>query len=217
MEPERIEKTGSSYNNNIRRVFHFLSISVVSLVYGLGPWTWESSLPVLSIITLSFIGLDLLRLHLSRLNGLVERHFRFILRKHELHSLSGTSWFFLGAVISLALFPKAVSVFGFLCLAAGDPIASYVGISATQGQKIGQKTWAGCWAFFLISWLVGGLWLLQAYPPLLAFGAAAVGGLGAAVTERALIEVDDNLAVPLVASGLATALFNGLSLYGIAA
>lgn len=214
MEP--LPKTGSTYNNNIRRVFHFLSISLVSLVYGLGPWVWETTLPVLGIIALSFIGLDLLRLHFSTLNGWVESKFKFLMRKHELHELSGTSWFFLGAVISLALFPKAVSVFGFLCLAAGDPIASYVGISATQGQKIGQKTWAGCWAFFLISWLVGGLWLLQAYPPLLAFSAAAVGGFGAALMERALNNVDDNLVVPLVASGLAMAFFNLLPLYGIA-
>jgi len=199
-----MEKSGSSYDNNLRRVFHFLTISVSSLIYGLGPWTWEKTAPVLSIITVSVILMDLIRIHISPLNNLVQRYLSFILRKHEFHTLSGSSWFLLGGIISLALFPKNICVFGFLCLAVGDPLASYVGIAATGGQKIGQKTWYGCWAFFLMTSLVGGLWLLPSYPPHLAFTTAIVGSLGAAITERILLStVDDNIAIPLVANGLA--------------
>jgi len=53
-----------------------------------------------------------------------------------------------------------------------------------------------------------GLWLLQSLPPFFAFTAAALGCLGAAVSERAITELDDNIVIPLVASGLATASLN---------
>ena len=99
--------------------------------------------------------------------------------------------------------PKVLLVFGFLTLAVGDPIASYVGIASTQGKKLGQKTWAGAGAFFLASSLVGGLWLLQTYSPLIAFTCSACGSFGAAISEKMLNEMDDNLVIPLVASGLA--------------
>lgn len=162
----------------------------------------------ISIAAVLFICADLARLQIERLNTFIQEKLKFLLRKHEYHMLSGTSWFLLSVLISLSLFPKPICAFGFLCLAAGDPIASYVGIASTQGQKIGQKTWAGCWAFFLVSWLVGGLWLLQSFSPFFAFSTAAIGSLGAALAERTITEIDDNLCVPLVASGLATAWLN---------
>jgi len=162
----------------------------------------------MSITAVLFISVDLLRLHIKILNIFVRKKLSFLLRDHEYHKLSGSSWFLLSVVISLSLFPKSICAFGFLCLAVGDPTASFVGIATTQGQKIGQKTWAGCCAFLLISWLVGGLWLLQNFSPFFAFTAAFIGSTGAALAERTLIEMDDNLAIPLVASGLATAWLN---------
>lgn len=210
-----INKNDSSYNNNLRRVFHFTSITAISLVYGLCTYPWDVVMPVLSIISMTFIGLEVVRLQVGWLNDFVQKYLKFIMRKHEIHTISGTSWFLLGAMISLSLFLKPVSVFGFLVLAVGDPLASYIGIASTQGQKLGQKTWAGCWGFFLVSWLVGFLWLLHTYSPLLALTGAAIGSFGAAVTERALTDLDDNIAVPLVASGLATAWFNLCARYAI--
>jgi len=202
------EKIGNTYHNNLRRVFHFITITIFSLIYGLGPWTVEQSMTYISIGVILFIIADLLRLHVSFLNNFIQKHLKFILRQHEYHSLSGTSWFLLSALISLSLFPKFICTFGFLCLAVGDPLASYIGIASTQGQKIGQKTWAGCWGFFLVSWLVGGLWLLQTVGPFFAFTAAGIGSLGGAITERVINEIDDNLIIPLAASGLATAWLN---------
>ena len=204
-------KSDSSYNNNIRRVFHFVSITVLSLIYGLSSWTQAEAAPKLAIITSIFIFMDILRLQVDFLNTWVQNRFKFLLRKHELRALSGTSWFLLGALISLALFPKAVSVFGFLVLAIGDPSASFVGIASTNGQKIGQKTWAGCWAFFLISWLVGSLWLLPHYSIFLTFTMACVGSFFAALAEKFLNDLDDNLIIPVVASGASVAL---LSIFG---
>jgi len=201
-----ITKEGSSYNNNLRRVFHFLSISLLSLAYGLSSLTWAAVLPVINIVALVFIVMDLARLQFDGLNQRVQKWFSWIIRKHECYTISGTSWFLIALVFALSLFTKPILVFSFLVLAVGDPIASYVGIASTHGEKLGQKTWAGASAFFLSTALVGGLWLLQTMPPLLAFGCSLLGGAGAAISERIVSQMDDNLFIPLVAGGLATLL-----------
>lgn len=202
-----IVKEGSTYNNNSRRLFHFVSISVVSLLYGLSSLT-TAILPIVSILATIFISLDLLRLQWEPLNRKAQEWFSWIMRKHEACSISGTSWFLIALVFALSLFTKPVLVFSFLVLAVGDPIASYVGIASTQGKKLGTKTWAGAGAFFLATTLVGGLWLLQTLPPLLAFGCSLLGGAGAAVSEKLVSQMDDNLFIPLVAGGLATLVLN---------
>jgi len=199
---EESSKSGdSSYNNNTRRWFHLITISILALVYGLSGITSQAVLFPLGVTSLFVIGFDLLRLHISHLNWLVQNSFQFILRKHEFHSLSGTSWLLIGAIICIILFPKPAVTLGFLYLAVGDPTASYVGIR--WGNKgVGNKTWIGSLGFFVICTAIG-------FPCMLAFTAwktalivSAVPALISAVVERNLKEMDDNLAIPITASGL---------------
>jgi len=199
---EESSKSGdSSYNNNTRRWFHLITISILALVYGLSGITSQAVLFPLGVTSLFVIGFDLLRLHISHLNWLVQNSFQFILRKHEFHSLSGTSWLLIGAIICIILFPKPAVTLGFLYLAFGDPTASYVGIR--WGNKgVGNKTWIGSLGFFVICTAIG-------FPCMLAFTAwktalivSAVPALISAVVERNLKEMDDNLAIPITASGL---------------
>ena len=202
------QKSGdSSYNNNMRRWFHLITISLLALVYGLSGVTSQAVLFPLGVVSLFVIGFDLLRLHVSRLNWLVQNSFEFILRKHEFHSLSGTSWLLIAAIICIILFPKTAVTIGFLYLAFGDPTASYVGIK--WGRKgVGNKTWIGSLGFFVICTAVG-------FPCLLAFTTwrkalivAAVPALISAIVERNLKEMDDNLAIPITAAGLLTLLMS---------
>lgn len=201
-----MDKSDSSYNNNLRRWFHFLTIGSLGLAYGLTPIAWGIILPYLSIVAASVIALDLMRIEIAPLNKFVQEKFKFILRKHEFHSVSGTSWFLISALISVAVFPKMVSALGFLYLAVGDPLAAYVGIR-WGGKQIGQKTWAGCFGFLVSCWIVGTVWLVSQgilFHPALAV--AGVSALIAAMAESLLHEMDDNLVIPLVSSGIAIAL-----------
>jgi len=199
---ETEEAAGSTYDNNLRRWFHLITISIFSLVYGLSALAWETVLPVLGTVAVVGISLDLIRVNVSFLNRLVQNSFSFILRKHEFHSLSGTSWFLLAAVLSIAIFPKIVSSIGFLYLALGDPSASYFGIKYGK-KKIGQKTWTGSFAFFIICWFAGTVWLWIALATFkIAVIVAGISSLLTAIAEREVSEIDDNLVIPLVASGL---------------
>lgn len=195
----------SSYNNSLRRWFHLITISLMAAIYGLSSLTSQMVLFPLSVISLVVIGFDLLRLHVPPLNRLVQNSFQFILRKHEFHSLSGTSWLLIAAIICIIIFPKPAVTLGFLYLAFGDPTASYVGIR--WGSKgVGNKTWIGSLGFFLICTLIG-------FPCLLIFATwkkalmiAAIPAFISAIVERNLEEMDDNLAIPVTTSALVAAL-----------
>jgi len=198
-------KSGNSYNNNLRRWFHFLSIAGISLAYGFSTLTWTSVAGPLSIAAVVFILSDLLRLHLGFLNEFVKNNFSFILRKHEHHQLSGSSWFLIAAIMSLSLFTKPIAILGFLYLAIGDPLASYVGIKWGQREP-GLKTWTGSLAFFIPCWIVGGFWLyhMAAVGIKMSIIIACNTAMVAALTERVVSQMDDNLAIPLATSCLAT-------------
>jgi dolichol kinase len=204
-EPLSIEenpKSGdSSYNNNMRRWFHLITISILALVYGLSSLTWQAVLFPLGVTSLFVIGFDLLRLHISHLNWLVQNSFDFILRKHEFHSLSGTSWFLIAAIICIIIFPKIAVTIGFLYLAFGDPTASYVGIK--WGSKgVGNKTWIGSLGFFLVCTAIGFPCILLMTTWKKALIIAVVPALVSAIVERNLREMDDNLAIPITATAL---------------
>ena len=202
---ESLKSGDSTYNNSLRRWFHLITISFLALTYGLSSLAWNVVAFPLAVISMTVIGLDLLRLHISHLNWLVQNTFSFILRKHELHSLSGTSWFLIAALFAVILFPKPAVMLGFLYLAFGDPTASYVGIR--WGSKgVGNKTWIGTLGFFIICTLVGFpyLWALTTWDRALAI--ASIPALISAIVERNLDEMDDNLAIPLTASAIFTVL-----------
>jgi len=189
-----------SYNNTTRRWFHLISISFLALIYGLSSITWQAILPVLSIVALVFISFDMLRTNVPFLNYLVQESFSVLLRKHEFHTISGMSWFLIAALISIITFPKIAVAIGFMYLAVGDPAASHFGIKYGK-TEIGTKSWVGTFAFFFFSCLVGTLWLWAAILPFsLALVVAAISALVAALAEREVSEMDDNLVIPLIAS-----------------
>jgi len=196
-------KSGSTYNNNIRRWFHFLSISAFGLFLWISSFPTELVTTYLGIITCIFICLDLLRIHTPYLNGLASDWFSFLLRKHEMYSLSGSSWFLISALLSLSLFSKPLVILGFFYLAIGDPLASYIGIKFGSKQ-IGEKTWVGFFGFFIPCTLVGIFWLLQIVELKMAIIAAVNSALVAGLCEKFVNEMDDNLLTPLASSLVAT-------------
>lgn len=197
------DKQDSSYNNSYRRWFHAITISLFGLVYGLSTLTWQSIIYPLTIATMVIIGLDLVRIHSTHLNWLVQKSFSFLLRKHEFHSLSGMSWFLLSAMITIVVFPKISAMLGFLYLAFGDPIASYVGIR-WGGKGIGNKTWVGSFAFFIVCLGIGFPWFLAVTSWKLSLIIAGIPALISAIVERNLHEMDDNLVIPITTSTLVT-------------
>jgi dolichol kinase len=198
-------KSGPTYNNNLRRILHAIVIGGVALAYGLTDYTSDKVMPALSIVTMVFLFADLMRLQSEPLNQIVQKNFSFILRKHEQHSISGTSWFLIAALLSVSLFPKTAVVMGFLFLAIGDPMASYVGIR-WGGKVPGEKTWAGCGAFFITCWLIGSVWLWPYLGIKNVLLYSMICSTFTALAEFWVSEIDDNLVVPIVSATMLTLL-----------
>lgn len=144
-------------------------------------WTLAAVLGVLLLV-------DLLRLRNPRLNERFFRLFSSLASPREAHGPASSTWYVLGVVLTLALFPLEASVPAVLVLALADPAAGCVG--GRWGRlRLGRGTLEGSAAFFAVA---GSLLLLVA-EPLTALVTAGV----VTVVEPLPWRVDDNLTIPL--------------------
>jgi len=190
-----------------RKVFHVLGIGTVGLVYGLAAPSAVQALLILGAIALVFCSLDIARFYFPALNRKVRRDFGPYMRNYELNKLSGSSWFFFASLITIALFPREAAAAAFLCLAIGDPVASWVGVKWGRLRLPGGKSLEGSLALFGICFAVSGAYFALATPHALglALGLAAVSAAAAAVSEWLPVRgVDDNFRVPVLTAAATT-------------
>jgi dolichol kinase len=125
------------------------------------------------------------------------------LREHEKHGLIGSSYFIFGALLSIILFPKPVTIVSLYILIISDASAAIVGCGWGR-TRIFAKSLEGSIAFFasgivivLLALQDKPLWGAAALQDHLLWGVLAVAG--ATLVELLPTGLDDNLTVPLVA------------------
>jgi dolichol kinase len=192
-----------------RKVFHVIGIGSVGFTYAFAPVSAVHALAILGFIAAIFVTLDALRFVVPSLNKKVKRDFGPFMRDYELDGLSGSSWFFFAALIGIAFFPKLAAAIGVICLAVGDPIASFVGVRWGHTRLPGGKSLEGSFALAAVCVVVCSVVLATAgglsVPA--AIAVATVSGAVAAFAEWLPIkEVDDNFTVPLLTGAAATLL-----------
>jgi dolichol kinase len=123
-----------------------------------------------------------------------------VFRTAESHRILGSTWFAVGALVSLLLFGRDIGGTAVLFLAWGDPVAEIVGARwgrANQGKTLAGSL--GCLIACVIAGLVGvGFGGLSPW-------AALLGAMVATLIERWSPPPDDNLWMPVL-SGLGIAL-----------
>jgi diacylglycerol kinase (CTP) len=194
-----------------RKVFHVIGIGAVALTYAFTQVTRFEALAILGAVAAIFCSLDMLRFYVPSLNKKVREDFGAFMRDYELNSLSGSTWFFFSSLVAIALFPKTAASLGFLCLALGDPLASFVGLRWGKIRLPGGKSLEGSLTFFAVSAVAGAFSLALNPAVTLAFGSiallACVVAVAGAVAEWLPIKgVDDNFVVPILAGGAGTAI-----------
>jgi phytol kinase len=119
----------------------------------------------------------------------------------------GELYFPIGILLCSLIFPSnLLFMYGVLAIGVSDALASLVG--QLYGRKkfrlfAARKTYAGSWAFFISTIVIGAL-LLLAFTPAPVWAIAAVSVVAAAIltlVEAASSHGLDNLFVPLVAAG----------------
>jgi dolichol kinase len=185
-----------------RKLFHAISLSVVAVVTILTGLVGGEAPLVAAIGAALWVGLDLIRLSVPKINARVTRSFPSLFRRYEKRGLSSASWFAIGAIFAfLVASPKLVAL-SFLYLGFGDPVASWVGVRYGKIKLPGGKSLEGSLAFFLVCVLVGVTFFVgvdHAALPEAVFVASG-GALAGAVAEWAPLPVDDNCRVPVATS-----------------
>lgn len=151
-----------------------------------------------------FVVGDLLRLRSATLNNVVLKYFGGLMRREELKSVSGNSFYVLGLFFVVLLFPKPVVLLSVLFLAIGDPVAAVVGTLYGKHKLIGKKSLEGAAANLVCSGLAAfifALAYLQMELPRAIF-LASIGAIASVVAELCPLPVDDNFTIPAVSATL---------------
>lgn len=181
----------------LRKSIHFCSLSIPIFYYFISK---ETALSILIPITLLTVSIDFSRHFIKSLNKLVQNAFGFMMREHENNSLkknlNGASYVFIGATITLYIFPKIIFITAFAILIVCDLAAALIGRSYGK-HKFLSKSLEGTLAFFIFS-IVVVLFTPKVESLLPEFIIGMVGGaVGAIVENISYGWADDNLTIPI--------------------
>ena len=157
----------------------------------------EKALCILLPVFALYLFFDVLRLVHRGFRAFFDRiitvHF---LRERERKGLIGSTYFLMGAILTILIFPKEVAIVSLYILIISDTSAALVGRCWGRTPLVREKTLEGTLAFVVTGMIV----VMIGMRSNLLWGAVAV--VGAAIAELAPVEVDDNLVIPLVAGSI---------------
>lgn len=176
-----------------RRVFH--AVNGVILASAL---TWvvpdrRLAIPIMAGILAILLVVDLVRLRDARANTLFFRLLRPFASPREARKIASSTWYVVGILLAMLLFPLSAVVPGILVLAFADPAASILGRLVGR-RPLGKGSVEGALIFSLVAFLV----LLPFVSPPVAAACAVV----TALVEVLPLGLDDNLTVPLTAAAM---------------
>lgn len=171
--------------------------------------TRVQALWTLALVGGSFVVMDLLRLRSKAVNELALKLFGKVMRREELKTLTGNTFYILGLFLIVLAFPSPVVLLSILYLALGDPTAAAIGTLYGRHKLVGKKSWEGAVANFAVSSCATLLVAvaLFALPPHRAVLLALVGGLISVVAELCPLPVDDNFSIPVLSACLLSLAF----------
>ena len=175
-----------------RKAFHATNATLIATAVALLEWPDRVLVLALGGVVALLFAVDLVRLANPGVNELFFRAFGRLASPREAHGIASSTWYGLGILLAVALFPRAEAVAGILVLGFADPAAAFIGRTLGKHPFLGG-TLEGSAAFFLTSAAV--LAFQFTWPAVL------VAALAAALAERRSWPLDDNLTVPVVCAG----------------
>jgi dolichol kinase len=148
--------------------------------------------------TAGVLTLDLVRLRLPALSERLYAFFEPVLRGGEARRVTGATYFLIGCLVCLFLFPGDIAVLAVLFLSLGDPAAAVFGAWKGRTRCWGKSLEgdAACLVICLVVAVVASRYLSGPELP-----EALVGAFVAALFQALPSFVNDNLTIP-IGSGL---------------
>ena len=180
-----------------RRVMHAGNGIVVALALTFLPISRPMAVALLGSALVAQGALDLVRLRIPAVNALFFTLFRHLASPREATGPASSTWYTLGLLAAVALFPRDAAVSGILVLALADPAASYVGRRWGRHPFLGASV-EGTSVFAAVAFAI----LAVRHDPV----TALVGAVAIALVERLSWPLDDNVTVPVATAALITLL-----------
>ena len=178
-----------------RRIFHAITGTVIFVAVTQLDLSKSLTITGLSVLFLILLASDLVRLRVPHLNILFFRVFQILVSPRESQSIASSTWYILGALIAIVLFPISAALSGILVLAWADPTASYLGRRWGRRSFLGG-TLVGTTAFLVVAVLI----LSVRHPLTIAIPSACLITL----VERLAWPLDDNLVLAPACAGILT-------------
>jgi dolichol kinase len=180
-----------------RRLFHAMNGTVTAvLIVGLD-LSRTVAVGLFGALFMVLLGWDALRLTNPRANEWFFRMFNRLASPRESRKIASSTWYTLGIVVAVWLFPQPAAISGILVLAWADPAASYL------GRRWGKRPFMGGTVEGTAVFIVVTLAVLTVRHSL---AVAVPAALLIVLVERLSWPLDDNLAVPPVCAGIVTGL-----------
>jgi len=177
----------------VRKAIH-LSSSAIPLLYWF-IFTRELMLKGVIILAIGFLTAEYLRLRYPQARKAFMLVFGSAIRGHEHSNLTGATYVFTGAVLSIFLFPKEIAVPSLLILSIADTVAALIGIPFGK-HKFLAKSVEGSTGFFISTMII-----LTVFMPETIFINVLVA-LAITVSEALPLDIDDNFLIPLLSGCL---------------
>lgn len=176
-----------------RKLFHAVNgVSIVLALTILPIPTWTAVAFLGAVLALLAV-MDGVRLTDRGLNRRFFRTFSPLASPREARGVASSTWYALGVVLTLLLFPRQEALAGILVLALADPAAGVVG-RVWGRHRLGRGTWEGTGAFVAVAFV--------ALLPFVPWWAALTTALITAVVERVSWPLDDNLVIAPAVAGI---------------
>jgi dolichol kinase len=195
--PIRVKESEARMKNVGRKLYHLIGGLVLMSVYYLAGRS--NAFAIYAVLFVVMLAFDIVRLKFPEVNRLVFRYFGSFIRNSEEKKLTGTPFYILGVALSFALFDSHVAATAVGFLAFGDVAASAIGEQYGK-TKIRDKSVEGTVAFVIAA--IGAGLLFHIIGIGSKPGVAISGAVVAAGVELLPVQVNDNLAIPLIAGAV---------------
>lgn len=178
-----------------RRVFHAGNAVAFVLLYRFVLPGREGAAVLLASLLLVALLVDVARLASPRANVRFFRLFRPLASPREATRIASSTWYLVGILASVLLFPVDAASAGVLVLGLGDPAGSVVG--RLRGRhRFGRHSVEGTAGFVAVAFVAS----LPLLGPARGAAAAVAGAATEAATGLLPRWIDDNLTIPLGAA-----------------
>jgi dolichol kinase len=194
----------------LRKIWHVSVGLIVIIVYYSTPYSSKDWAELNLFIALTAFAGEWVRLRVPKINYYVTSLMGPFMRESERNDYSGFPYYALGCSLSMFFFEEKIALLSILFLIFADPICSLIGVLYGKNKLIGQKSFQGAIAGFIVCTIVAMVYgiIFKGYSSNLLIFSVLSGFIGA-TAELCSVWIDDNLTIPVV-SGFGMTILNVL-------